>query len=199
MRAPLSGGRRSEDSMGGKPHWCRGHLAWLQAGARRSAAELERCAAIVERWNAAQRTIGRRPSALMLTAECRWLHVYCGSCRQVKLVDLASVDDYPQAGLTSLILLLWCRPTVAAGPLPWLVGLSRFPIAAGARGVMPRRSSVELRQTPPAAAAGRSARSYGRYCEDPDMRRRPSPLVFDANWTQSCRPAAPVQSPRPYI
>jgi hypothetical protein len=39
--------------MGGTPHWRRGHLAWLQAAARTSAAERERCAAIVERWNAA--------------------------------------------------------------------------------------------------------------------------------------------------
>jgi hypothetical protein len=39
--------------MGGTPHWRRGHLAWLQAAARTNAAERERCAAIVERWNAA--------------------------------------------------------------------------------------------------------------------------------------------------
>jgi class 3 adenylate cyclase len=37
----------------------RGHLAWLQAAAKTSAAERERCAVIVERWNAA----GHRPSA----------------------------------------------------------------------------------------------------------------------------------------
>jgi hypothetical protein len=36
-----------------KPHWRRGHLAWLQAAAKTSAAERERCAVIVERWNAA--------------------------------------------------------------------------------------------------------------------------------------------------
>jgi hypothetical protein len=35
--------------MGGTPHWRRGHLAWLQAAAMTSAAERERCAAIVER------------------------------------------------------------------------------------------------------------------------------------------------------
>jgi hypothetical protein len=30
-----------------------GHLAWLQAATKMSAAERERCTAIVERWNAA--------------------------------------------------------------------------------------------------------------------------------------------------
>jgi hypothetical protein len=39
--------------MGGIPHWRRGHLAWLQAAAKTGAAQRERCAAIVERWNAA--------------------------------------------------------------------------------------------------------------------------------------------------
>jgi hypothetical protein len=38
--------------MGGTPNWRRGHLAWLQAAAKKSTAERERCAAIVERWNA---------------------------------------------------------------------------------------------------------------------------------------------------
>jgi hypothetical protein len=37
--------------MGGTLHWRRGHLARLQAAARTSAAERERCAGIVERWN----------------------------------------------------------------------------------------------------------------------------------------------------
>ena len=44
--------------------WRRRHLAWLQAAARTSAVERERCAAIVERWDVAP------------THD--WLDVYCG-------------------------------------------------------------------------------------------------------------------------
>jgi hypothetical protein len=62
-----------------------------------------------------------------LVAGYRWLDVYCGGCRQVKLIDLASVDIHPQACLTSLILLLRCRQCGGHGPLPQLVGLSRLP------------------------------------------------------------------------
>jgi hypothetical protein len=61
----------------------------------------------------------------------RWVDVYCGGFRQVKPVDIASVDIHPQACLTSLILLLRCRQCGGQGPLPRLVGLSRFtPVVA---------------------------------------------------------------------
>jgi hypothetical protein len=62
----------------------------------------------------------------------RWLVVYCGGCRHLKPIDLASVDVHPQAGLTSLILMLRCRQCGGQGPLPRLVGLSRCPAAAAA-------------------------------------------------------------------
>jgi hypothetical protein len=42
----------------------------------------------------------------------RWLDVYCGGCRQVKPIDLASVDIHPQACLTTVILLR--KPAVRA-------------------------------------------------------------------------------------
>jgi hypothetical protein len=71
--------------MGGTPHWRRGHLAWLQAAARTSAAERERCAAIVERWNAAPTHDWSPAIGTALKAGYRWLDVYCGGCRQVKL------------------------------------------------------------------------------------------------------------------
>jgi hypothetical protein len=66
-----------------------------------------------------------------LKAGYRWLDVYCGGCRQVKPIDLASIDIHPQACLTSLILLLRCRQCGGHGPLPKLIGLSRFlPVVA---------------------------------------------------------------------
>jgi hypothetical protein len=86
-----------------------GNLAWLQAAARTSAAERERCAAIVERWNTAPTHDWPPAIGTALKAGYRWLDVYCGGCRQVKPVDLASVDIHPQAYLTSLILMLRCR------------------------------------------------------------------------------------------
>jgi hypothetical protein len=52
------------DDMDGTPPWRRGHLVWLQAAARTSAAERERCAAVVERWNANQRSVSLRPFGL---------------------------------------------------------------------------------------------------------------------------------------
>jgi hypothetical protein len=110
--------------MGSTPHWRRGHLAWLQAAARTSAAERQRCAAIVERWNAAPTHDWSPAIGTALTAGYRWLDVYCGGCRQVKPVDLAAVT---QACLTSLILMLRCRECGGHGPLPRLVQLSRFP------------------------------------------------------------------------
>jgi len=95
--------------MGGTPHWRRGYLSWLQAATRTSAAERERCAAIVERWNAAPTHDWSPAIATALKAGYRWLDVYCPGCWQAKPVDLASVDIHPQAGLTSLILMLRCR------------------------------------------------------------------------------------------
>jgi hypothetical protein len=50
---------------------------------------------------------------------------------KVKPVDLASIDIHTQACLTSLILLLRCRQRGGHGPLPRLVGLSRFPPCCG--------------------------------------------------------------------
>jgi hypothetical protein len=102
--------------MGGTPHWRRGHLAWLQAAAKTSAAERERCAAIAERWNAAPTHDWSPAIGTALKAGYRWLDFYCGGCRQVKPVDLASVDIHPQACLTSLILLLRCRQCGGHGP-----------------------------------------------------------------------------------
>jgi hypothetical protein len=61
-----------------------------------------------------------------LKARYGWLYVYCGAYRPVKAVDLAAVDMHPQARLTSLILLLRCRQCGGHGPLPKLIGLSRF-------------------------------------------------------------------------
>jgi hypothetical protein len=116
--------------MGGTPHWRRGHLAWLQAAAKTSAVERERCAAIVERWNAAPTHDWSPAIGTALTAGYRWLDVYCGGCHQVKAVDLAAVDIHPQACLTSLILMLRCRQCGGHGPLLKLVGLSRFPPVA---------------------------------------------------------------------
>jgi hypothetical protein len=113
--------------MGGTPHWRRGHLPWLQAPAKTSAAERERCAAIVERWNAAPTHDWSPAIGTALKAGYRWLDVYCGGCRQVKPIDLAGVDIHPQAGVTSLILMLRCRQCGGHGPLPQLVGLSCFP------------------------------------------------------------------------
>jgi hypothetical protein len=68
------------------------HLAWLSAAARTTAAERERCAAIVERWNE-QPTYDWSPAiGTALKAHYRWLDVYCAGCRQVKPIDLAAVD-----------------------------------------------------------------------------------------------------------
>jgi hypothetical protein len=67
--------------MGGTPHWRRGHLAWLQAAARTSAAERERCA-VVECWNAATTHDWSPAIGTALKAGYRWLDVYCGGCRQ---------------------------------------------------------------------------------------------------------------------
>jgi hypothetical protein len=64
--------------------------------------------------------------------EDRWLGVYCAGCRQVKPIDIASIDIHPQACLTGLILLLRCRQCGGHGPLPNLIGLSRVPPATAA-------------------------------------------------------------------
>jgi hypothetical protein len=57
-----------------------------------------------------------------LKSAYRWLDVYCAGCRQVKPIDLATIDIHPQACLTSLILLLRCRQCGGHGPLPKLIG-----------------------------------------------------------------------------
>jgi hypothetical protein len=57
-----------------------------------------------------------------LRAGYRWLDVYCAGCRQVKPIDLASVDIHPQACLTILIMILRCRQCCGHGPLLRLVG-----------------------------------------------------------------------------
>jgi hypothetical protein len=118
--------------MGGTPHWRRGHLAWLQATTKTSAAERERCTVIVERWSAAPTHDWSPAIGAALTAGYRWLDVYCDGCRQVKPIDLATVDVHPQTCLTSLILLLRCRQCGGHGPMPQLVGLSRFPTVRAA-------------------------------------------------------------------
>jgi hypothetical protein len=53
-----------------------GHLAWQQATAKTSAAERERCAAIVERWNAAPTHDWPPAIGTALKAGYRWLDVY---------------------------------------------------------------------------------------------------------------------------
>jgi hypothetical protein len=74
-------GERSGDAMGGTSHWRRG-LAWLQAAPRASAVERERCAAIVERWNAAPTHDWLPAIGTALKAGYRWL-VYCGEFERV--------------------------------------------------------------------------------------------------------------------
>jgi hypothetical protein len=78
-------------AMGGAPHLRREHLAWLQAAAKTGAAERERCAAIVERWNAAPTHDWSPAVGTALKAGYRWLDVYCGGCRDVKPIDLAAI------------------------------------------------------------------------------------------------------------
>jgi hypothetical protein len=132
--------------MGGTPHWRRGHLAWLQAAARTSAAERGRCAAVVERWNAAPTHDWSPAIGTALKAGYRWLDVYCGGCRQVKPIDLAAVDVHPQACLTSLILMLHCRQCGGYGPLPQLIGVARQ---------MPDRGVDALNSLPVSSRSGR--------------------------------------------
>jgi hypothetical protein len=133
QRAQRATGDRADAQavvMGGTPHWRRGHLAGLQAAAKTGAAERDRCAHIVERWNDRPTHDWSPAIGTALKAGYRWLDVYCGGCRQVKSIDLASVDIHPQACLTSLILLLRCRQCGGHGPLPKLIGLSCFPAVA---------------------------------------------------------------------
>jgi hypothetical protein len=85
----------------------------------------------VERWNAAPTHDWSPAMGTALKSGYRWLDVYCAGCRQVKPIDLATIDIHPQACLTSLILLLRCRQCGGQGPLPKLIGLSRFPPASG--------------------------------------------------------------------
>jgi hypothetical protein len=94
---PSSGfSARSADAMGGAPHLRREHLAWLQAAAKTGAAERERCAAIVERWNAAPTHDWSPAVGTALKAGYRWLDVYCGGCREVKPIDLAAITGGSQ-------------------------------------------------------------------------------------------------------
>jgi hypothetical protein len=72
--------------MGGTPHWRGRHLAWLQAAAKTSAAERERCAAIVERWNAVPTHDWSPAVSTALKAGYRWLDIYCGSNRHRALI-----------------------------------------------------------------------------------------------------------------
>jgi hypothetical protein len=74
-------------------------LAWLQAAAKASAAERERCARIVERWNDRPTHDWSPAIGTALKAGYRWLDVYCDGCCQVKSIDLASVDVHPQGAL----------------------------------------------------------------------------------------------------
>jgi hypothetical protein len=69
--------KRSRDAMGATPHWRRGHLARLQAVFQTSAAERDRCAAIVERWNAAPTHDWSPAIGTALKADYRWLDVFC--------------------------------------------------------------------------------------------------------------------------
>jgi hypothetical protein len=77
--ARLSSGcaKRSRDAMGGTPHQRRSHLAWMQAAVRTTAAERERCAAIVESWNAAPTHDWSPAIGTALRAGYRWLDAYC--------------------------------------------------------------------------------------------------------------------------
>jgi len=70
---------------------------------------------------------------MALTAGYGWLSLYCPGCSQVRDVDLAAIDRHPQACLTSLILSLPCDRCRGHGPLPRLMGLSKFPPGAVAR------------------------------------------------------------------
>jgi hypothetical protein len=74
-----------------------------------------------------------------LKAGYRWLDVYCGGCRLVKPIDLAAIDIHPQASLTSLILSLQCRQCGRHGPMPQLIGLSRFPPVVALEGIVSKR------------------------------------------------------------
>jgi hypothetical protein len=72
----------------------------------------------------------RRPYAGLRLVQLEAPKVLHG-CRQVKPIDLVSIDIHPQACLTSLIILLRCRQCGGHGPLPKLRGLSRFlPVVA---------------------------------------------------------------------
>jgi hypothetical protein len=65
--------------------------------------------AIIEAWNATPTHDWSPAIGTALKSGYRWLDVYCAGCRQVKPIDLATIDIHPQACLTSLILLLRCR------------------------------------------------------------------------------------------
>jgi hypothetical protein len=106
-------------------------LGMAASSGQTSAAERERCAAVVERWNAAPTHDWSPAIGTALKAGYRWLDVYCGGWRQMKPIDLAAVDIHPHACLTSLILSLRCRQCGGHGPLPKLIGSSRFlPVVA---------------------------------------------------------------------
>jgi hypothetical protein len=112
--------------MGGTPHWCRGHLLWLQATARTSAAERKRCAAIVDRWNAAPTHDWSPAMGTALKAGCRWLDVYCGGCRQMKPIDLAAVNIHPHPAVSAVH--VGAQPDSAASCYGWLFLITRAPL-----------------------------------------------------------------------
>ena len=112
--------------MGGTPHWRRARVEANRLREEVTAAERERCAAIVEAWNAHPTCDWSPALGTALKAGHRWLAVYCPGCHQVSDVDLEALDRHPFTCLTGLIFALACRSCGERGPLPMLKGVSRF-------------------------------------------------------------------------
>ena|SRR5688572_17272873 len=77
-----------------------------------------------------------------IAAEFFWLDVWCPGCRQLKQVDLHTLDRHPQTSLYGLIPALSCRSCQPSPPFAQLVKLSQHQWASrNAPASMPKRGT----------------------------------------------------------
>src|ERR1700674_3373186 len=111
----------------------------IAASLRSSAADVaarDEARRVVERWNA---TLAAGRGALWsptircaVIAGTTWLDVHCPGCRTSRAIDIRTIDRHPLASVGSLVLGLRCSWGPGSAPMPKIMGLRAFPLAATA-------------------------------------------------------------------
>jgi hypothetical protein len=123
--------------MGSRPDW--DDIERELREADKAAAESRRlkCVAVVRRWKdmvSARRSPGHSPTiGTAIEARFYFLDVLCPGCRQVKQIDLRTLDRHPQTRLENIVPKLSCQACRPRGPMARIVGIAEHKWETGNR------------------------------------------------------------------